>query len=118
MGDYWLWHARPDYTQEFAEGIDEGVKSLFQIFTGRNTDSWTPIARERLRLPMENKGCGMQEAVDRSHGQFVGAMLQSIMPLMNRTDKTNCVIEGMLHIPASLVKDRLITPSSCRGNPY
>ena len=85
--------------QEFAEGVDEGAKSLFQICIGIDTDSWTPIARERLRLPLKNKGRGLQDAVNGRHGHFVGDMLQSIMPLMNRTDKNNCAIEGRPYIP-------------------
>ena len=91
---------RPDHTQEFDKGIDAGFKSLFKTCTGIDINSWTVIAKERLRLPLKNKGCGLQEEVDRRHGQFVGAMLQSMIPLMNQTGKDSCAIKGMLHIPA------------------
>ncbi len=33
-GDYWIRHVRPDYTIEFAESNDAGVKQLFQMCVG------------------------------------------------------------------------------------
>ena len=77
MGDYWLRHVRSDYTQEFSEGIDAGVNSLFKTCAGIDTDSWTGNEKDRMRLPITNKGCGLREAVDRRHGHFLGSMLQS-----------------------------------------
>ena len=46
------------------------------------------------------KGCGQREAVDRRHGQYLGAMLQSTMPLMDRTNEGGLIIEGRLNIPS------------------
>ena len=99
MGDYWLRHVRPDYTREFAKAIDAGIKSLFQTCVGVNISSWSAIAMERMRLPINLKGCGLRESVDRRHAQFIGGLLQSALPLMNRTDSKNCLIEGRLNIP-------------------
>ena len=73
MGDYWLRHVRPDLTLDFAEAIDAGVVTLFQICTGMAISTWSSIARERARLPMRMKGCGLRGAVDRQHGQYIGA---------------------------------------------
>ena len=64
MGDYWLGHVRPDFTEEFASEIDKGVMSLFETCIGSKTESWTAFARERMHLPIQNKGCGLREAVD------------------------------------------------------
>jgi len=122
MGDYWLRHVRPIYTQKFVEGIDTGVNSLFKTYVGIDTDSWTDFLKEIMRLPIISKGCGLKEAVDHRHGQFVGAMLHSTMPLIDRTEKDNCAIEGRLNIPAisptSLVKDYLTTLSRSLGKTY
>ena len=84
MGDYWLRHVSPDYTEEFSQKTDEGIHQLVETTIGMNTASWTEFARERLRLPIRMKGCGLREAVDRRYGQYLGAMLQSTMPLMDR----------------------------------
>ena len=45
-------------------------------------------------------GCGLREAVDRRHGQYLRAMLQSTMPLRDRTNEEGCIIEGRLNIPS------------------
>ena len=45
-------------------------------------------------------GCGLPEAVDRRHGQYLGAMLQSTMPLMDSTNKEGFIIKGRLNIPS------------------
>ena len=100
MGDYWLRHVRPDYTADFAHGIDQGVLSLVQTCVGVNIDTWSDFARERMRLPMRLKGCGLREAADRRHAQFLGALVQSTMPLIDRTDEHNCTIPGRLSIPS------------------
>ena len=75
MGDYWLRHVRPDFTEDSASEMNKGVMSLFETCIGSKTESWTAFARERMRLPIQNKGCGLREAVDRRHGQFLGAIL-------------------------------------------
>ena len=117
MGDYWLRHVRPDYTWECVEGIDAGVNSLLKTCTRIYIDSWTVIAKEKMRLPIKNKGCGLREVVDRRHGQFVGAMLQNMMPLINWTDDDSCVIEGRLDIPAiSSILDEWLF--DCSLKPY
>ena len=101
MGDYWLRHIRPDFTQEFAKGIDKGILELFKTTIGFNTDDWSSHAAEWIRLPLRMKCCGLREATDRRHGQFVGAMLQSVLLLMDQTDSNNCFIPGRLNIPAN-----------------
>ena len=65
MGDYWLRHVRPDHTGTFAEGIDLVIAELFRVTVGMDVDEWSPAARERLRLPLRERGCGLREAVDR-----------------------------------------------------
>ena len=37
MGDYWIRHVRPDLTERFAKGIDEGIETIFQQCVGMNT---------------------------------------------------------------------------------
>ena len=64
MRDYWLQYVRPDYTQESSKGIDAGTNSLFKTCIGIDTDSWTDTAKERMILPIKNKGYGAREAVD------------------------------------------------------
>ena len=61
------------------------------------------------------KGCGSREAEDRQYGKYVGAMLQSIIPLMDRTDSDNCHIPGRLNIPPIRNLEKLFT-SSTSGN--
>ena len=103
MGDYWLRHAGPNFMEEIAKGVDKGVLELFETTLGINTADWSAHATERIRLPLRMKGCGLREMVDRRHGQFVGAMLQSVLPLMDRRDSNNCSIPGRLDIPS--IKD-------------
>ena len=96
----------PDRTipKKIARSIDGGVSSLFQTCVGVNTDSWTNYAKERLHLPIHFKGWGLREDADRRHGKYVGVILQSTVPLLDRTDSNNCMIEGRLNIPASASK--------------
>ena len=82
MGDYWLWHIRPDFTEDFAKGILE----LFDTTIGINTAKWLAHATERIRLPLKIKGCGLKEAEDRQY--------------MDQTDNNNYHITGRLNIPA------------------
>jgi len=70
MGDYWLRHILPDYTEQFARDIDDGIRSLFQTCVGCDITRWSDFAKERIRLPICFKGCRLQEAVDRRHGKF------------------------------------------------
>jgi hypothetical protein len=51
-GDYWIRHVRPDYTIEFAESIDAGVKQLFQMCVGVDINSWSKHAQEQIHLPV------------------------------------------------------------------
>ena len=37
MGDYWLRHISPDFTEEFAKGVDRGILKLFETTIGINT---------------------------------------------------------------------------------
>ena len=99
MGDYWQRHVRPNYKEKFPKGISEGLLSFFQTCFGTNISGCTDYTRERTRLPIKSKGCGLREAVDGRHGQFVGAVLQITMPLMNKTDRDNYLIKGRLNIP-------------------
>ena len=50
MGDYWLRHIRPDYTKQFAKGIDAGVRSLFQTCVGCDITRWSDFAKELIIL--------------------------------------------------------------------
>ena len=99
MGDYWLRHVRPDYTEDFVRGIDDRVDQLFQMCNGIDTSSWSDFAKERIRLPINLKGCGLRQAVDWRYGKFVGAVVQSTLPLLTRTDSNGNAIEGRLDIP-------------------
>ena len=99
MEDYWLRHM-------FAKGTNKGILELFETTIGINTDDWFAHSAERIRLPLTIKGCGLREEADRRHGQFVGTMLQSFLPLMDQTDSDNCIIPGRRNIPA--VKDLFV----------
>ena len=100
MGDYWMRHVRPDLTEKFARGIDEGINAIFRRCIGVNTESWSDIAKERLRLPIRLKGCGLREAEDRRFGQYLGATAQSVIQLIDRMDDSGNRIAGRLHTPA------------------
>ena len=100
LGYYWLRHVRPSTTREFAEAIDDGISNLFQTRTGMDTSLWLTFVKERIRLPIKLKGFGLRGAADRRSGQYVGAAVQSIMPLIDRKDGTGCVILVRLYIPA------------------
>ena len=47
MGDYWLRHVRPDFTEDFAVSIDEGVVELVDSSIGVSTASFTDIGKVR-----------------------------------------------------------------------
>ena len=37
MGDYWLRHVRPDFTEKFAQQIEDGIHQLLETTIGMNT---------------------------------------------------------------------------------
>ena len=59
-----------------------------------DTESWSDAAKERVRLPIRHKRCGLIEAVDRIFAQFLGAAAQSLMHLIDRVDKGGNTIKG------------------------
>ena len=70
MGDYWIRHVRPDMTERFSQGIDAGVKAIFQQCVVLNVNTWSDIAKERVRLPLCLKGCRLTP--HRNTGSCVG----------------------------------------------
>jgi len=99
MGDYWLRHVRPDFTKEFAAGIDEAMAQLLQTCIGMDTSTWSSIAKQRLRLPIRMKSCGLQDATDRRHAQYIGVLVQSMLPLLDRSDSNGASPKSRLHTP-------------------
>ena len=89
--------------EDFVKGMDKGIIELFKTTIRIDTADWSVHATERIRLPLRMKDCGLREAEDRWYGQFIGAMLQSILPLMDRTSSNNCYIPGSLNIGGALV---------------
>ena len=100
MGDYWIQHVLPDLTEKFAKGIDKGISAIFQRCIGFNTERWSDIAKERLRLHIRLNGCGLRESEDRRFRQYLGATTQSAIHLINQMDDNGNKIVGRLHTPA------------------
>jgi hypothetical protein len=72
-------------------------------------DTFSDIARERLRLPIRNKGCGLRDAKDRQLAQYIGAAAQSIQQLgrtrmvtQSPDDRTSLVLLTTLGQKASI----------------
>ena len=55
---------------------------------------WSGIAKERLRLPILHKGCGLREAADRRPRQYLGATVQSVIQIIDRMDANGNRIAG------------------------
>ena len=60
MGNYWMRHVQPDLTADFAAGIDGSVAELLKTTLGMDVSAWAPTARQRLRLPIRDRGCGLR----------------------------------------------------------
>ena len=86
LGDCWIRHIRPDWTEEFAKIADKNTGETLELYTGVNMDSWSTYSQEHMRLPMSMKDCVLRQATDRKHAQFIGAMAQSIPRVFNRMD--------------------------------
>ncbi len=97
MGDYWSWHIRPDYTADFAQGLDEGIHKIFQLCIGIDINLWIDFAKERMQLPIRFKGLGLRESCGRCHAQHIRALTQSIPYLIDQTDGNN-IIQWRLNI--------------------
>ena len=91
-------HIRLDLTRQFARKIDEDTHSLPSRSIGVDMNTWSNFSRKRLRLPIRFRGCGLREAVDRRSGKYLGAAVQSILPLVTRTENFNCTIWGRINI--------------------
>jgi hypothetical protein len=82
---------------DFAQGLDKGIRKIFQMCIGIDINSWTDFVKERMQLPMLLKGLGLQESFNRCHAQYIGALAQSIPYLIDQTDSNN-TIQGWLNI--------------------
>ena len=99
LGDYWIRHIRPDWTEARAERIDKNTDQILGLCTDMKMESWSTHAQEQMRLPMSMRGCGLRQATDRTHAQFVGAMTESTPQLFNRKDSNGNEIGGRLPTP-------------------
>ena len=63
-----------------------------------HTSTWSPITKQRLWLPIRMKGCRLQDATNRRHAQYSGAMVQIMLPLLYRRDNNGARLKGRLHI--------------------
>ena len=81
-------------------GIDLGIADLFCATVGMDVNELSMAARERLRLPLRERGCGLRKAVDRRFGQLIGGMAQSVTTLVTRTSAPSIMVEGRLNSPA------------------
>ena len=99
MGDDWIRHIRSDPKEKFAKGINEDneMYAIFQQYIGVNTEIWSSIANERLRLSICIKEYGLGEAEYRRFRQYLGATNQSITVHLGA--KGNSIM-GLLHTPA------------------
>ena len=64
---------RPDLIDNFTKGIEKGISTIFQQCIGVTTVSWSIIAKERLRLTICLKRCGLRKEEDRESEQYLGA---------------------------------------------
>ena len=78
LGNYWIRHIRPDWIESFTKTINKNWDEILKLCTGVNMDSWSTYSQERMHLPMSMTGCGLRQATDRRHAQFIGAMAQII----------------------------------------
>eukprot|EP00956_Cyclotella_meneghiniana_P039476 scaffold172501_cov56-Cyclotella_meneghiniana.AAC.1 len=89
-----LTHLHPARTENFATALDEHVLSLVQTCMGVNIDTaWSDFAKSRLALPIRFKGMGIRGAADRRFSQFIGGAVQSIIPLLDRRDDNNNILQ-------------------------
>ena len=98
QGDYWLRNIDPRLTEEFAASIDEDIYRVVEKAFGIRINSFSDITRKRMRLPIRNKGCGLREAVDRRHAQYIGAVAQCEPHLIDRLDKEGNTVPVRLNI--------------------
>ena len=70
------------------------MRKIFTHCVGVNTENWSDTAKERVRLPIRHKGCGLREVEERRFGQFLGAAAQSLIHLIDRVDKGGSTIKG------------------------
>jgi hypothetical protein len=61
MEDYWIQHVRPELMKKCVREIDTIIHTIFQQHTGVNMKTWSEIAKERVRLPIRLKGCGLKK---------------------------------------------------------
>ena len=100
MGDYWLRHIHLDLTYLFALALDNGVNTLVESTIGISLGNRTPFAKERMRLPVRQKGMGLRQAADRKFAKFVGGMPQGLMHILDCVDSEGNTVQGRYNTPA------------------
>ena len=84
--------------EELEDIINMKTDDLLRTCIGMDTSTWSPIAQQRLRLPIRMKGCGLRDATDCRHAQYIGAMIQITNPLPDRKDCNDVRLTGRLLI--------------------
>ena len=99
VGDYWIRHIRPDWTEDFVKTNDKNTHENLKLCTGMNIIFWSSYSQKCMCLPMSIKGCEFRQVTDRRRAQFVGAMAQSTPQLFNRKDNSDNETEERLPMP-------------------
>ena len=112
LGNYYCRHIAPHLTTQFASALDERLSSFVSNTFNtpinhlaseelRSINNIADIAAERLRLPIRYKGCGLRELYDRRHAEYVGGLIQGVIPLIDhRTPKGGLILGKCRHSQA------------------
>ena len=65
LGNYWVCHLPPDITEKIYKMVDRDVVDITMLTTQIDTNKLSDITKERMRLPVRFKGCGLHSLEDR-----------------------------------------------------
>eukprot|EP00957_Ditylum_brightwellii_P204132 15337865-Ditylum_brightwellii.AAC.1 len=100
LGNYLCRHVSPLLTADFSRSLDNGIQAVMTTATGVQWAELSDEAKERLRLPIRHRGCGLRQLEDRRHAEFLGGMWHGLPPLLDSTDEEGNHIPGRLNVPA------------------
>ena len=101
-GNYLARHVPPQFTGTFCDSIDAKINSLINTAIGVNLNSTSPFNTERCRLPVCMKGLGVRDMNRRRHSEYIGALIQGLPPLLDRSTHSGATKPGRLHTPGIL----------------
>ena len=96
LGNYWARQIPSTLTQSFCQEVDVAIQDVILLAIEVDLVMLSNTAKERMRLPVRTKGCGLRRLEDRGHTEYIRGVLQVVPPLLTSVDVNNIILNESL----------------------